>query len=49
MWRRRDDRAEPFGHIGLINCFGKVASIFSEQQPRQKQRRVAFAYPAFGI
>jgi len=25
----------------------KVAA-FSEQQPRQKQQRVAFAYPAFG-
>jgi len=30
-----------------MNFVVKV-TVFSEQQPRQKQLRVAFAYPAFG-
>jgi hypothetical protein len=36
-----------WGQIGLINFLVKVAA-FSEQQPRQKQQIVAFAYLAFG-
>ena len=36
-----------WGQIGLINFLVKGAA-FSEQQPQQKQLRVAFTYPAFG-
>jgi len=55
LWRRRALEVNMeegrwlwcWGQIGLINFLVKVAA-FSEQQPRQKQQIVAFAYPAFG-
>ncbi|KAJ6967212.1 hypothetical protein NC652_004694 [Populus alba x Populus x berolinensis] len=52
LWRRRAQCGRRDGRagiwmLGLINFFGKVKCVFSEQQPRQKQLLVAFAYPAF--
>jgi hypothetical protein len=56
LWRRRALGGECGGgettvmlrtYRAKINFLVKVAA-FSEQQPRQKQQLVAFAYPAFG-